>query len=224
MPIRRPTFKSQIESVPGRIKHEIFGYKKPREKFIDETLKADEYKVKYDKKHKYMNGEYTEIHTHLCNPLIDCESTPSPHDFLDWIKNYLTTGGKSNRAVISSIHHKTGEELGRVHILFKKEALEKQMKSHIYNAYLKFAKEKGRQPLPFERFNADLFFLQESGKVANYFNELIQKDFDFEKRLKNSKTKDLREIFIDIEKKWGIKIRTFSHPRHSFDYKKGSFF
>jgi hypothetical protein len=224
MPIKRTTFKSQIESVPGRTKHEIFGYKKPREKFIDKTIKIDEYKVEYDEKHKYTTGEYTEIHTHLCNPKLATESTPSPHDFLGWIDDYLTTSGKKNRAVVSSIHFKNGEELGRVHVLFKKEALNNQLRSHIYDSYLEFARGNGRQIIPFEKFNADLFFIPESGKVRKYLNTMIEKDFDFEKRLKVSKTKDLREIFVDIEKKWGIIIRPFSHPGHAFDYKKGSFY
>lgn len=224
MPIKRPIFKSQIESIPGRIKHEIFGYKKPRAKFIEKTAKADAYKVSYDEQHKYLNGGYTEIHTHQCNPKTNFESIPSPHDFLGWIDDYLTTSGKKNRAVVSSIHFKNGEELGRVHVVFKKEALGKQLRSHIYSSYLDFSKKNGRQPLPFEKFNADLFFLQESGKVRRYLNAMIEKDFDFENRFKISKIKDLRVIFLDIEKKWGIKIRAFSHPGHSFDYKRGTFY
>ena len=220
----KKTFKEQIESIAGVVKEEKHGYKKPREKFIDETVKADKFSVQYNEKHKYLSGEYTEIHTHLCNPKEICESTPSPHDFLGWVEDHLTTSGKKNRAVVSSIHFKTGKELGRVHVLFKKDALQNQLHKHIYESYLESSLKNGRQPLPIERFNADLFFLQERGKVSKYLNELIQKDFDFENRLKSSKTKDLREIFIDIEKKWGIKIRPFSHPGHNFNYKTGSFY
>ncbi len=220
----KKTFKEQIESVSRKAKTEVCGFKKPREKFIDETIKADKISVIFDDKPIYSKGEYTQIHTHFCDPKVYCESTPGPFDFLGWVDNNLTTGGKMNRAVVSSIHFKTGKELGRLHILFKKDSLDKQLKGHIYDAYLEFAKKNGRQPLPLERFNADLFFLQESGKVRRYLNTMIEKDFDFETRLKNSKTKDLREIFLDIEKKWGIKIRPFSHPGHNFNYKTGSFY
>lgn len=221
---KRPTFKYQIENRSGVKDHEVFGYKKPRGEFIEKTRKAEENRVRYDEEEKYKTGEYTEIHTHTCNPEIICESTPSPHDFLDWVTDYLTTNGKKNRAVVSSIHFKTGEEIGRVHVLFKKDALQNQLKKHIYNIYLESTLKNGRQPQPFEKFNADLFFLTESGKARAYLGNLIKKDFDFEIRLKNSKTKDLREIFIDIERKWGIKIRSFSHPGHKFDYRKGSFY
>lgn len=222
--LKRPTFKEQIESIPGRTKHEIFGYKKPRRKFIDKTIKINEKEVRYDEKRKYLTGEHTEIHTHLCNPKLATESTPGPFDFLGWVDDYITTSGKKNRAVVSSIHFENGKELGRVHVVFKKDALNKQLRSHIYNCYLEFAKKNRRQITPFEKFNADLFFYQENGKVSRYLNDMIEKDFDFGKRLKVSKTKDLREIFTDIEKKWGIKIRAYSHPGHAFDYKRGTFY
>lgn len=221
---KRPTFKEQIESISGRTKHEIFGYKKPRRRFIDKTIKVNENRVRYNERRKYLTGEYTEVHTHLCNPKLPTESTPSPHDFLGWVEDYITTSGKKNKAVVSSVHFENGKELGRVHVLFRKDALNNQIRKLIYDSYVESAKKNKRQIIPFEKFNADLFFFQESRKARTYLNNMIEKDFDFEKRLKFSKTKDLREVFKDIENKWGIKIRPFSHPGHAFDYKRGTFY
>lgn len=220
--VPKKTFKEQIESVPNRTKHEIFGYKKPRGRFINKTQNATEFTVRFNEKHKYTTGKYSEIHTHLCNPKIPFESVPSPHDFVGWIDDYITTNGKKNRAVVSSVHFKSGKELGRVHVLVKKDALNNQLRKHIYTVYADFAKKNNRTITPFERFNADLYFLQESGKVRRYLKQKIDYDFDFEKRMKSSKL-TLKEIFIDVEKKWGVKVRAFSHPGQNFDYISGSF-
>ncbi|MFA5745251.1 MAG: hypothetical protein WCX82_01010 [archaeon] len=220
----RPTFKQQIENCHGRIKHEVFGYKKARENFIEKTRDADENKVSYDEKGKYLTGKYTEIHTHQCNPKLNFESTPSGHDLFGWIDDYLVTNGKKHTAVVSSTHFKNGEEFGRVHIFIKKDAFVKQLANIIYDCYCEFMLRNGRVPNKKENFNAELFFSQETGKIKTYLQKRTESDFDFKKRLANSKTKDLKEVFKDIEKTWGIKIRPFSHPGHAFDYKRGTFY
>lgn len=220
----RPTFKSQIERIPGRVKHEIFGYKKAREKFIEKTTFADENTADYDKEDRFVNEKYTQIHTHLCNPKLELESVPSVDDLYNWVDNYLTTNGKARRNVVSSTHFKNGEELGRLHVVIKKEAFVKQLSNIIFDCYCEFMLRNGRKPNTKDHFNAELFLYQERGKVMTYLKKKIEIELRFETLLENSKTKDLRDVFKDIEEKWGIKIRPFSHPGHAFDYKRGTFY
>jgi len=224
MPVRRPTFKSQIESISGRTKHEIFGYKKAGEDFIEKTKFADENTAEYDREDRFLTKDYTQVHTHKCNPKLELESVPSVNDFYNWVENYLETNGEARRNVLSSTHFKTGEELGRLHVIIKKEAFVKQLSNHIYDCYKELMLKNRKTPVLQKQFSSELFLYQQRGKVMIYLKNKIEKELRFKTLLGNSKIKDLRIIFKAIEEEWGIKIRPFSHPGHAFDYKRGTFY
>lgn len=218
---KRSTFKSQIEASVRRTKQESLGYKKARENFSDLT-ESDP--LTFDKK-KYITKEYTDVEVHLSGG-IGCEfqGLPAPYECDFLIRSYLKTSGKHSRLVISSIHNTRHEELGRTYFLIKKEALSNQLKKQIYKAYLEFTAENKIKPLSFKDFRADSFFIQEQSAVVKYLDPEIRYDLNYRERLKTSRTKDLKGILLDIEDKWGIKMRVVPNPGHSFDYRLGKFY